>query len=263
MDNPRIFLWIGLALLVWMNVIQWNKDYASSPATAPAVTAANPAEPNAGTSGAASQLPSLPTAQPDSVAPAAAGVPTVPAPTAQPTIRVVTDVLDLSISLQGGELVRADLLKYPHDKHPGSPPVRLLDTQELDYQVLRTGLRSSNGGPEPTHLAVFSSAAAEYRMAPGAQELRVPLTWTDGAGVTVTKTFVFRPGSYAIDLVYDVDNKSATDWSGASYVQDARRVYSRKRSMFDVESYAYRGPAVYDGSSYRKLDVTDEDDSHY
>jgi len=263
MDNPRIFLWIGLALLVWMNVIQWNKDYASSPATASAVTAANPAEPNAGTSGAASQLPSLPTAQPGSAAPAAAGVPTVPAPTAQPTIRVVTDVLDLSISLQGGELVRADLLKYPHDKHPGSPPVRLLDTQELDYQVLRTGLRSSNGGPEPTHLAVFSSAAAEYRMAPGAQELRVPLTWTDGAGVTVTKTFVFRPGSYAIDLVYDVDNKSATDWSGASYVQDARRVYSRKRSMFDVESYAYRGPAVYDGSSYRKLDVTDEDDSHY
>jgi len=27
MDNPRIFLWIGLALLMWMNVIQWNKDY--------------------------------------------------------------------------------------------------------------------------------------------------------------------------------------------------------------------------------------------
>jgi YidC/Oxa1 family membrane protein insertase len=252
MDNPRIFLWIGLALLVWMNVIQWNKDYGTTPAAAPASSAA-PAGGNANGASTASQLPSLPSAQPGAAAAATPGAPTAPAVASQPKIHVVTDVLDMDISLQGGELVRADLLKYPHDKHPGSPPVRLLDTQDSDYQVLRTGLRASNGRPEPTHLAVFTSEAAEYRLAPGAQELRVPLTWTDDAGVTVTKTFVFRPGSYAIELVYD----------GASYVQDARRIYSQKRSMFDVESYAYRGPAVYDGKSYRKLDVTDEDDSHY
>jgi YidC/Oxa1 family membrane protein insertase len=196
-------------------------------------------------------------------APSADGAVAAPAPAAQPTVRVVTDVLDLDISLQGGDLLRADLLKYPRDKKEGSPPVRLFNTQEPDYHVARSGLRALNGKAEPTHLATYTSAASEYRMAPGAQELRVPITWTDGQGVTVTKTYVFKPGRYDVQVMYDVDNRSASAWSGASYVQIARHIYTPERSMFDVESYAYRGPAIYDGKSYQKLDVTDEDESKF
>jgi YidC/Oxa1 family membrane protein insertase len=103
----------------------------------------------------------------------------------------------------------------------------------------------------------------EYRLAPGAQELRVPLTWTDGQGVTVTKTFVFKPGRYDIGLDYDVENQTATPWQGASYVQFARHIYPRKRSMFDVESYSYRGPAIREGNRPRKLDINDEDDAKF
>ncbi len=29
MDNPRLFLWIAVAMLLWMNVIQWNRDYGA------------------------------------------------------------------------------------------------------------------------------------------------------------------------------------------------------------------------------------------
>jgi YidC/Oxa1 family membrane protein insertase len=159
--------------------------------------------------------------------------------------------------------VRADLLKYPRDKKPASPPVRLLGTQEPDFNVMRTGLRALNGKAEPTHLALYTSAANEYRLAPGAQELRVPITWTDEQGVTVTKTYVFKPGRYDIEVIYDVDNRSAEPWSGASYVQLARHIYTPERSMFDVESYAYRGPAIYDGQKYRKLDITDEEEGKF
>ena len=119
--------------------------------------------------------------------------------------------------------------------------------------MARTGLRALNGKAEPTHLATYASAATEYRLAPGAQELRVPITWTDEQGVTVTKTYVFKPGRY------DVRGASTTSttvrpsaWSGASYVQLARHIYTPERSMFDVESYAYRGPAIYDGKSYQQ-----------
>ena len=38
MDNPRLLLWIGLALLAWMNIIQWDRDYGAQ-ATAAATTA--------------------------------------------------------------------------------------------------------------------------------------------------------------------------------------------------------------------------------
>jgi YidC/Oxa1 family membrane protein insertase len=265
MDNPRLFLWIGLALLGWMNVVQWNRDFGSMPAPPAATATSTATSQTAAEQASAAQLPAMPTASAGSEAtPATDG--TAPAAPAAPTpsrIRVVTDVLDMDIDPQGGALVRADLLKYPRNKRPDSPPVRLFDTQEPEFHVMRSGLRVLNGRPEPTHLVTFQAAAAEYRMAPGTQELRVPLTWTDGQGVTVTKTYVFRPGSYAVDLIYDVDNRSPADWSGASYVQLARHMYEQKRSMFDVESYAYRGPAIYDGNSYQKLDVTDDEDSRY
>ena len=264
MDNPRLFLWIGVALLAWMNVIQWNRDYGAPVAAAQAPATATAPAPGA-TPAPASQLPALPTTsgQPAPAATAAATAPSLPAPTQAAVVRVVTDVLDVDVSLEGGALVRADLLEYPQAKRKDSPPVRLLTTNEATYQVIRSGLRSTSGGAEPTHLAPFTATAQEFRLAPGAQELRVPLTWTDGQGLTVTKTYVFKPGRYEIDVVYDVQNASPKNWEAASYVQFARHVYSQKRSMFDVESYAYRGPAIYDGKKYRKLDVSDEEDAKF
>ncbi|MGI9246080.1 MAG: hypothetical protein ACR2I8_05175, partial [Steroidobacteraceae bacterium] len=45
MANPRMFLWIGVALLVWMNVIQWERYRSETAArTAAANAAARPAQ---------------------------------------------------------------------------------------------------------------------------------------------------------------------------------------------------------------------------
>ncbi len=267
MDNPRLFLWIGLALLAWMNIIQWDRDYGAQSAATTATTASSatsPAVAPAAPGTAASSLPALPSATaPVANAPAVAtqAPATTAVAAAAPSIRVVTDVIDMDISLQGGDLLRADLLQYPRDKKPGSPAVRLLSTDDATYGVVRSGLRAADGRAEPTHLALYTAPASEFRLAPGAQELRVPLTWTDGQGVTVTKTYVFKPGQYAVDVIYDVQNASGADWNAASYVQFARHVYSQSRSMFDVESYAFRGPAVYDGEKYQKLSVDKDDEA--
>jgi YidC/Oxa1 family membrane protein insertase len=270
MDNPRIYLWIGLALLAWMNVIQWNRDYGA--VTAPPIAAASsPAVSDTASADTsdAGQLPALPT---NTVAPAAATGSAAAVPSAQtssateagqPGIRVVTDVLDMDVSLQGGSLVRADLLQYPQTKAKDSPPVRLLTTADGSFEVARSGLRATGGGAEPTHLASFSAASREFRLAPGAEELRVPLTWTDGQGLVVTKTYTLKRGSYEIELTYDVTNGSPADWNAASYVQFARHMYSQKRSMFNVESYAYRGPAIYDGKKFHKLDPNDKDNAKF
>jgi YidC/Oxa1 family membrane protein insertase len=267
MDNPRLFLWIGLALLAWMNIIQWDRDFGAQSAASTATMASSATSPvvaPAAPGAASSSLPELPSATaPAAAAPAAATqAPAASAvAAAAPSIRVVTDVIDMDISLQGGDLLRADLLQYPRDKKPGSPAVRLLSTDDATYGVVRSGLRAADGRAEPTHLASYTAPASEFRLAPGAQELRVPLTWTDGQGVTVTKTYVFKPGQYAVDVIYDVQNASGADWNAASYVQFARHVYSQSRSMFDVESYAFRGPAVYDGEKYQKLSVDKDDEA--
>lgn len=259
MDNQRVFIWAALALVLWLNYLAWQSDYAPAPAEPPpAVTEnAKPAQDKAPT------LPELP-AEPSAAAPA-------PAPAAAPEARaeaaeiihVRTDVLELDISTRGGDLVRADLLKYPKIKNQPHIPVRLFNPTPPGFFVARSGLRALGGGPEPTHLAQFESAARDYRLKPGEEKLTVPLTWTDSKGVTVTKTYTFHPSSYRIDLEYDVANRSDRDWKAASYVQIVRHYEHVERSYFRVETYAYRGPAIFDGKAYRKLDVEDEDDRAY
>jgi len=259
MDNQRIFVWAGLGLVLWLNYITWQKDYAPPPVPAPSVTA--PAKDNSQASQALPDLPSATTGTPA----APAGTPQVPeaAATAAPVVRVVTDVLDMDISTQGGELQRADLLKYPKVKNQPNNPVRLFNTGSPGLFVARSGLRAADQRAEPTHLAMFQAAATEYRLKAGEQQLEVPLTWTDGQGITVTKTYIFHPGSYRIDLKYDVDNQSGSEWKAASYVQLVRHYEHVERSYFNVETYAYRGPAVYDGKGSRKLNVEKADDRNY
>ncbi|HEY5807126.1 MAG TPA: membrane protein insertase YidC [Povalibacter sp.] len=257
MENQRIFVWAALGVVLWLNYLTWQRDYAPPPAPAVATTTATPAA-----NKAAESLPSLPSSNPAPSAPASTSAPEAPVAekaTDAPTIRVVTDVLDMQINTRGGELQRADLLKYPKVKNQPDVPMRLLDTQGTFY-VMQSGLRVADNRAEPTHQALFQSASSEYRLQPGQTEVEVPLTWTDGQGVTVTKTYTFKPGSYRIDLKYDVNNQSGSDWKAASYVQIVRHYEHVERSYFKVETNAYRGPAIYDGKAYHKLDVEEEED---
>jgi YidC/Oxa1 family membrane protein insertase len=258
MDNQRVFVWAALALVLWLNYLAWQRDYAPPPAAlAPTSQTSPQAQPGAASRETLPELPSdAPTQQPAATATASETHASSEAGAA--TIRVTTDVLSMDISTRGGELLRADLLKYPLEKNRPDVPVRLF-TPTAPIYVARSGLRATDKR-EPTHLAIFQSAANEYQLKPGQAELTVPLTWTDGQGLTVTKIYTFHPGSYRIDLSYDVGNHSDRDWKAASYVQLVRHYEHVERSYFKVETYAYRGPAVYDGKAYRKLKVEDEED---
>lgn len=264
MDNQRIFVWAALALVLWLNYVAWQRDYAppppaaavQSPEPGEAVTPATPASRDL-----LPDLPAAPADEPSVDAPASNASATAHVPEA-PVITVTTDVLSIDISSRGGDLIRADLLEYPLVKNQPDVPVRLFNPTDPLY-IARSGLRVADQRPEPTHQVLFQSAASEYRLAAGESKLSVPLTWSDGQGLTVTKTYTFHPGSYRIDLSYDVVNTSSDPWRAASYVQLVRHYQHVERSYFRVETYAYRGPAIYDGKGYRKLDVKDEEDRAY
>jgi YidC/Oxa1 family membrane protein insertase len=274
--SPRLWLWVALAALALLNYQTWMHDYGPPPAgvTAPPVTGAAPRA-AAPASDLSSRIPEAPrTATPApaaagaaaSEASAAASVPgapgTAPKSTeAAPLVRVRTDVLDLDISTRGGTLTRVDLLAYPQVKGQATP-VRLENEDDpLTLYDLQSGLTGPGGAPYPTHLANYASEQADYNLG-GRNELRVPLTWTNAAGVTVTKTFVFHRGQYRIDVQYEIHNGGSAPWTARPYAQILRNDPPTKRSMFDVESYAFHGPAIYEGTKYRKLDTTDTQDSH-
>ena len=266
MEQQRIFVWVGLLLMLWLNFDAWMKDEAALTAVPTAETASLPADsgaaPGPAPTGSAltDELPSMSGETPAAAAPDA--VPAEAPAASVGKIRVVTDVLDLDLNLAGGEFVRADLLGYPRQKDDPTTLVRLFNTDSKDSQFLfQSGLTSGEAGrAEPNHKAEFSATASEYRLAEGADELRVPLSWADGAGLSVTKTFVFHRGGYAVDIEYHVANAGAAPVRLASYAQLLRHWEVVKRSMWNVETYAFRGPAIYDGETYKKLNTEDKDD---
>ncbi len=261
-----MFLWLGLVLALWLNYETWQRDYAVPvPPAATTVAAAPSAKQVEGLAASVPQAAVTTTGEVSAAPDAATPTVTAPAAVATPTsaastIRVVTDVLNVEVSLRGGDLVLADLTQYPLVKGEDTR-VRLLNTNPSQFYLLQTGLTGAAGEARPTHLADFEATQTEYRLSDGADELRVPLVWRDAeSGVTVTKTYVFKRGQYRIDLRYDVENAGANAWRAASYAQILRNDPPVERSMFSVESYAFQGPAFYDGVKYEKLDREDAED---
>lgn len=280
-NNPRIYLWIALALVGWLNYQAWMTDYGPRPGANTIVGSQNSG--SAHNTGAANDLSSKipqaskaespgptdnksatasnatsPTAAPASAETAAASAATA----AAPAVHVHTDVLDLDISTLGATISKADLLKFTKVKGE-SALVRLEDEGDpLATYVLQSGLIGPGKGPYPTHLAKWSAAKTSYDI-DGAAELQVPFTWTNDQGVTVTKTYTFRRGLYSIGLEYNVQNHGDAPWQVAPYAQILRNDPRTKSSMFNVESRAFHGPAMDDGTKYRKLDLAaDSEDSH-
>jgi YidC/Oxa1 family membrane protein insertase len=264
MDNLRIFLWVGLLMLIWLTVQAWQRTFEPVPAAG--TPAATPAAPAAVTGGKAEPaapedpipLPALPEPA-GSPAPTLSPVGEAPAAASPPAnlMRVRTDVLDLAIDQHGGNIVDARLPTYPVHKDQPDVPVELLSPVPERYFAFQGGLRAAGGQPEANHLATFTAAASDFELAPGASELRVPLRWESGTGVVVTKTYVFRPGKFQIDLEYSVQNDSAQPYQAAEYLQLQRLFTPHKQSMFNVDSYSFNGPVAYDGEKYEKIKVED------
>jgi YidC/Oxa1 family membrane protein insertase len=278
MPNTRILLWFALAAILFYNYQAWMQDYPSTPAAAVAgMTASAPATlgdslpqpPGTPASPSPMAAPSTPAAPSTAVIPTPEASSAAVAPSeatsssdaAPQTVTVTTDVLALVINLKGGALDQADLLKYPLHKDTPNVPVRLLSLDPPYF--LQTGLIGSRGEAAPTHLAVWKAAEKSYALAPGEAELRVPLTWSDGHGLDVAKTFVFKRGSYAIDLTYDVQNDGTAPRFITPYSQLLRRWEHASRSYFDVETYSFKGPAVYDGTKSHDLNVENDTDSKF
>ncbi|HEY9198475.1 MAG TPA: membrane protein insertase YidC [Gammaproteobacteria bacterium] len=247
MDNQRLFLFIALSFIALMLWEAWQRDYhapipapaATSETTVPATASAPPAD--------------LPAAAPGPVSPAAAESEAALASSAR--VRVATDVLDVVIDTRGGDLRQAELSQYPKDSRTPDVPVRLLNEEMPDLFIIQSGLRTQSG-TEPTHHVVFSAPQNEYRLSPGQDVLEVPLVWRSPEGVTVTKRYRFRPGSYVVELEQEVVNQSGAEWTGHQYRQLQRGEGSKDASSHFI--YTYTGGVIYSPEEkYEKIQFKD------
>ena len=253
MDRIRFVLWFGLLASIWISYTTWVDD--NRPETVPAAPADQPAQQSS------SDVPGAIGGDVPVIGDPATGVPEIaPGETqAAPArrISVRTDVLDLIIDLDGGDIVRADLPQYPVDKEAPDVAVRLLDYTPGNRWVFQTGLVSQPDAPAPTHEAAFQADSDSYVLAEGSDSLEVRLRWQGPAGLGAEKVYTLRRGQYAVDLELVVRNEGTEPWPTRAYAQMRRRHIPADRSYLSVDSYSFTGPVIYDGDQYEKIDFED------
>ncbi|GAD81097.1 membrane protein insertase YidC [Vibrio ezurae] len=198
MGSQRNILFIALAMVSFLLFKQWQTH------TTPVAPATNQAQ-----SSTDSTLP----------APSFTDEMADPAPEAHHTASIVsvkTDVLNLSIDSVGGDVVSAKLNDYAKDF--GSKERFVLLHKEGNKQyIAQSGLIGPQGidlsSQSRPHYKVNSDS---FTLADGQDELRIPMTFSAN-GINYTKTFILKRGSYAIDVVYDVENNSGANATVGMY----------------------------------------------
>jgi YidC/Oxa1 family membrane protein insertase len=261
MDNQRTILWALFGGMVFLTWSKWQTDHAPAPGEIPATAIVEESVDDI-------ELPVATAAPADDKAPV---VSTTPSTVADETavdyvadrgvqlVSVSTGLLDVQISTRGGTLVSVKLPKYPVSKSQPDVPVQILIDVPGEEYVIASGLVDANRGG-PTHLTVLESAADSYTLDEGQEVLRVPFTWKNDAGVTVEKSYYFYPDRYDIGVEYFVSNDSVDPWRGLSYIQIRKDHKPMERSMFNVDTYSFDGPVIYDGEKYEKIDPEDLED---
>jgi len=249
MNQTRVFLffaWLMVATLLWM---EWGKFNAPKPAELGSSTT-QPQPASVGSVLSASPVP------PPAATVANAGVPVAPAvgaaatnasataAPAQQNVVVSSDLLRLT--LDGGNVLEAVLLKYPQTKAAGSPPVVLFTQDPAHYYTAQSGWTSAKN-PAPNHLSGFvpENGSGVVNLAPGAASVSVPFVWNGPSGVVIRRIYTLKRDNYAVDVRDEVVNNGGAPWEGTIYRQLERRPPVIKTGMTNPESFSFSGATWY------------------
>jgi YidC/Oxa1 family membrane protein insertase len=256
MENQRSLLYIALAFTGFLLYQAWVTDHAPVP----------PPQAEDTNTAAKTEEATLPTSGDDIPQAGEGAAPPVEVPTAEkkdiaPTIKVVTDVLEVEISTQGGDIVSVNLPTYPVSLEKKDTPFQLLHREPSTY-IAQSGLLHEKQTDidhlkrAPNHYAKFAAAQSEYKLEEGAEELKVPLAWETPEGIFVGKVFTFKRGKFLVDLDYQIENKSSSPWVGRQYNQIRHSAIDSDGGSMRMGARSFNGAAYYT-EKYNKLAFSD------
>ena len=263
MANLRPMLFMGLLVLSYLMWVEWQKDYGPQPQPQ------QQSQPAAPATNASSGTPSLPVPADPSI-PSAGDLPTHEVVTGQDPVTqavmtggsgvltVTTDVLEVEIDLVGGTMVSSKLLDYPVELEVSEIKVNLLNSAGPEMFIAQSGLLSREAAPN--HTSTYSADTMQYTLSDSADEIRVPLTWSDDSGIKVTKTFIFQRGKYDISVRHTLSNHGTQSWSGSRYDQLQRSVITDRDDggFTNPGRYSFFGIGFYSpDEKFEKVDFED------
>lgn len=237
MESTRTFLFIALMAVSYF---LWNAWQAEHQVTQPVVEKTTPVE-----------TAVQPIKQPLSSSS------TQPAIQATPSlIKVQTDVFEVVINTQGGDIVKANLRKYSKElKKP--EPFELLTNDPNRLYIAQSGLLGNLGPDTQQAPAVYQAEKSNYELSDDQNTLTVNLTWRNNEGLEVIKSYTFTRDDYAIKIAYQINNNTNTTWSGQLYTQLKQRSLPEQNQLFQFATFT--GAAIsspdkpYEKLAYKKL----------
>lgn len=163
-------------------------------------------------------------------------------------VYVKTDVFNVIINKNGGDIEKTDLLKY--NKELGSSECfHLLETSPNFIYQAQSGLTGKDGpdNPTKTNRPFYLTSKNFFKLGKDSKELRVPMRWISKDGIVYVKTFIFLPGQYVINVQYDVYNNTQDYLEISMFGQLKQTVnISEKKDFYKSSSIAlqtFRGTA--------------------
>lgn len=252
MENQRPLLYMSFFLILFLIWQAWVVDHTPKPVATVETS-------SSGTTPAATVAMDTPQATAGMVA---APVATAATESPRKIVKVVTDLLDLEIDTQGGDVRNLLLRRYPQDAEHLDVPFELFANKEKHFHIAQSGLVSKTSlvPDNQNQHAIYETSQDQYRLAEGQDKLQVTLIWQQD-DVKVEKIFTFHRDSYVIDVEHIV-SAGANTWTGQQY-----RQLKRSRPDKDSESmfiYTYTGGVIYnDEAKYKKIDFDDLGDQEF
>lgn len=287
MDIQRTILLVALAVVSYMMVLQWNQDYGQAPETA-AITQSSSAKQQSSASNQVTQNTAQ-AATSDDLPVAVNELTQDPTLTnnavSNDLIYVNTDVLQLAIDPNGGDIVELKLSQYPRNASTPDIPLQLFENSNERIYVAQSGLVGTNGpDARASGRPLYSVTQQNFTLQDGQDQLNVDLSFQEN-GVNYTKRFTLHRGlslecssreisqrkvecindeAYQINLTYLVDNQSDREWKGNLFAQLKRDGQGDPSSTTATGTATYLGAALWTADEpYKKLSMSNMDDKNF
>jgi YidC/Oxa1 family membrane protein insertase len=173
------------------------------------------------------------------------------------SVMIENDQLRLAISLVGGDVMSADLLKHDDELDSGIP-FRILDSGNGFTYIAQSGLIGQGPDSNKKGRPFYTADSNEKVLADGQESVSTSLRFIDEQGNVFTKTFTLKRGEYVVNVAYKVENKTDSELNVQLYAQLKESI---KDSGTNLMMPVYRGGAYSTADTrYKKYSFDDMQD---
>lgn len=253
MEIRKLVLYFAIAVVGVMLWNAWLHDYPPQVKTSKssaAMTAQSPTSP--------AITPYVPSFSPQKNAGRQIKQPTVVTPatiSSGKTITVKTDVLNVKIDTKGGNIITADLPKYPVSLKKPEDPIKILNDNPAQIYIAQSGVTNTTMAGKTAPIQ-YTAQKSNYVLAPDQKQMVVTLRGKTANGLEVKKNFIFERNNYAVKIEYLLQNPTNKTWEGSVFNQITRRNVPLETR---AHTRSYDGAAIsspekpYEKLTYKKL----------